>query len=149
MPSVPSVLGGLGDCLLWAYGTGGAWPHNGVERSGKVLRRLAFGARPERRTVFSLNNHGSELKRSADYGVGMLPVGFPGAAFSAWWERFTAGVPFWKNGLVLSHHVTGRSRSSKQGRRNPFSPEIKIGRKAGLFSIHPLRKMKCANIMTV
>jgi len=104
MPSVPSVLGGLGDCLLWAYGTGGAWPHNGVERSGKVLRRLAFGARPERRTVFSLNNHGSELKRSADYGVGMLPVGFPGAAFSAWRERFTAGVPFWKNGLVLSQY---------------------------------------------
>jgi hypothetical protein len=23
----------------------------------------------------------------------MLPRGFPGAAFSAWWERFTAGVP--------------------------------------------------------
>jgi len=33
----------------------------------------------------------------------MLPVGFPGAAFSAWRERFAAGVPFWKNGLVLSH----------------------------------------------
>ena len=36
------------------------------------------------------------------FGVGMLPRGFPGAAFSAWWERFTAGVPFWKNGLVPS-----------------------------------------------
>ena len=34
----------------------------------------------------------------------MLPVGFPGAAFSAWRERFTAGVPFWKNGLVLSQY---------------------------------------------
>ena len=44
MPSVPRVLGGLGDCLPWAYGTSGVRPHNGVERSGKALRRLAFGA---------------------------------------------------------------------------------------------------------
>ena len=103
MPSVPRVLGGLGDCLPWAYGTSGVRPHNGVERSGRALRRLASGAGAERTTGFSLNQHGSELKRSADSGVGMLPRGFPGAAFSAWWERFTAGVPFWKNGLVPSH----------------------------------------------
>ena len=103
MPSVPRVLGGLGDCLPWAYGTSGVRPHNGVERSGRALRRLASGAGAERTTGFSLNQHGSELKRSADSGVGMLPRGFPGAAFSAWRERFAAGVPFWKNGLVLSH----------------------------------------------
>jgi hypothetical protein len=35
----------------------------------------------------------------------MLPVGFPGAAFSAWLPRFAAGVPFWKNGLALSQRL--------------------------------------------
>ena len=35
--------------------------------------------------------------------------------------------------------VTGRSRSSEMGRWNPFSPEIKIGRKAGLFSCDAAR----------
>jgi hypothetical protein len=134
MPSVPRVLGGLVYCLPWAYGTSGVRPHNGVGRSGKALRRLAFGARAGRRSGVLPQSAWIRVKEIGRFWVGLPSYGFPGAAFSAWRERFAAGVPFWKNGLVLSHvPVTGRSRSSKQGRRNPFSPEIKIGRKAGLF----------------
>ena len=111
MPSVPRVLGGLVYCLPWAYGTSGVGPHNGVERSGKALRRLAFGARAGRRMDPSLDDHGSELKRSVGSESGCCQSDFRGRPFRRGVRGLQQASLFGKTDLFCHTRTLSPSRN--------------------------------------